>query len=82
MMYLLIFIGSLENLLPYETERQRHAISIIGAINGLNSLFSTETFPVVLARTMGLTITDSVPMIKVKFQQFNVKGYYYWYKLL
>jgi len=57
-------LGALENLLPYETERQRHVLSIIGAINGLNMLFSTDAFPVVFARTLGLTMTDSVLNIK------------------
>jgi len=61
----LIFTGVLDSLLPYETERQRHVISIIGAINGLNTLFSTEAFPIVFARTMGLTMTDSMHNIKV-----------------
>lgn len=56
--------GTLDQLLPFETERQRHNVSIIAAINGLNTLFSTTAFPVVFARTMGLTMTDSIPFVK------------------
>jgi len=62
--------GSLENLLSYETERQRHVVSIIAAINTLNALFSSTLPPVVMARGLGMQITDALPMVKERIVMY------------
>lgn len=56
--------GSIETLLPYETDRQRHVLSVIAAINSLHKLFSTTMTPVVFARTLGLHATNAISPIK------------------
>lgn len=60
-----MYTGTLDNLLPYETKRQSHVVSMIAAINGLNDLYSSELLPIVMARNFGVTLTDSISSIKV-----------------
>jgi len=57
-------LGSLEELLPYETERQRHVVAVMGAVTGLHHLFSTDVTPLVLLRTVGLNATNNVFPVK------------------
>ncbi|XP_047132263.1 ubiquinone biosynthesis monooxygenase COQ6, mitochondrial isoform X1 [Hydra vulgaris] len=56
--------GTLENLLPYETQRQRHVLPVMLTIHSLNHLFSTSNLPLVLARSFGLHVTDSLSAVK------------------
>lgn len=57
-------IGTLEPLLEYETERQRHVVPTMCVIDGLNRLYSTDLLPVVLLRSLGLHLTDTFRPIK------------------
>lgn len=59
--------GSLRHLLKFETERQRHNVSLIAAIDILKRLYSTSLAPLVLLRTWGLQATNALPPIKVRF---------------
>jgi len=53
-------------LLEYETERQRHNVPTMFSIDSMHRLYTTTLTPVVLARSLGLQITDSIaPMKKV-----------------
>ena len=56
--------GCLEELLPYETERQRHVVAVVGAITGLHQLFTTSVPPVVLLRTLGMHATNNLYPVK------------------
>ena len=58
-------VGSLNHLLTYETERQRHNLPVLATIDGLQRLYSTDFTPFVLARSLGLTTVNSLTMLKV-----------------
>ncbi|GFU51886.1 ubiquinone biosynthesis monooxygenase COQ6, mitochondrial [Trichonephila clavipes] len=57
-------IGSLKNLLEYETKRQRHVIPTMFAIDALNRLYKTEFTPFVLMRSLGVTALDACQPMK------------------
>ncbi|NXV98490.1 COQ6 monooxygenase, partial [Calonectris borealis] len=59
-------LGSLKHLLKFETERQRHNVSLIAAIDVLKRLYSTRLPPLVLLRTWGLQATNALPPVKVR----------------
>lgn len=63
---LFFVIGVLQNLINYETERQRHVVAVIAAINSLNFIFSSELSSVAFARLFGLGFTNSLIPLKVK----------------
>ncbi|NXU55695.1 COQ6 monooxygenase, partial [Turnix velox] len=62
-------LGSLKHLLKYETERQRHNVSLLTAIDFLKRLYSTTLTPVVLLRTWGLQATNALPPVKVRISE-------------
>ncbi|NWU98322.1 COQ6 monooxygenase, partial [Upupa epops] len=59
-------LGSLKHLLKFETERQRHNVSLIAAVDVLKRLYSTKLAPLVLLRTWGLQATNALPPVKVR----------------
>uniref|UniRef100_A0A8C9U188 Ubiquinone biosynthesis monooxygenase COQ6, mitochondrial n=1 Tax=Scleropages formosus TaxID=113540 RepID=A0A8C9U188_SCLFO len=58
-------LGAMQHLLEYETERQRHNLPMMAAIDLMKRLYSTNAAPVVLLRTLGLQATNAVPPLKV-----------------
>lgn len=58
--------GAIQHLLEYETERQRHNLPMMAAIDLMKRLYSTDAAPVVLLRTFGLQATNMLPMLKVR----------------
>nr|XP_038036723.1 LOW QUALITY PROTEIN: ubiquinone biosynthesis monooxygenase COQ6, mitochondrial [Anas platyrhynchos] len=66
-------LGSLRHLLKFETERQRHNVSLIAAIDILKRLYSTSLAPLVLLRTWGLQATNALPPIKEQIMAFASK---------
>ncbi|XP_067938577.1 ubiquinone biosynthesis monooxygenase COQ6, mitochondrial-like isoform X2 [Watersipora subatra] len=57
-------IGRLYSLTGYETERQRHVVSIIAGVDGLYRLYSNNWTPAVLIRSIGLMGVNALPFIK------------------
>uniref|UniRef100_A0AAQ5ZXQ0 Ubiquinone biosynthesis monooxygenase COQ6, mitochondrial n=1 Tax=Amphiprion ocellaris TaxID=80972 RepID=A0AAQ5ZXQ0_AMPOC len=60
-------LGAIQHLLEYETERQRHNLPMMAAIDLMKRLYSTNAAPVVLLRTFGLQATNMLPALKVSF---------------
>lgn len=52
-------------LKEYETERQRHNIPTMLAVEGLHRLYNTEFLPLVLLRSLGLQATHAINPLKV-----------------
>lgn len=61
--------GSLNILLPYETERLRQIVPIAVAIDGLQKLYGTNWTPAVVLRSLGLQATNAATFIKDKLIQ-------------
>jgi len=57
-------LGHRSYLLEYETERQRHNVPTMFSIDSMHRLYTTTFTPVVLARSLGLQITDSIGPVK------------------
>lgn len=57
-------LGSLNHLLTYETERQRHNLPVLATIDGLQRLYSTDFTPLVMARGLGLSAVNALTGLK------------------
>ena len=57
-------IGSMAHLVDYEKCRQRHNVPVMGSIHGLHYLYGSTWTPVVVARSVGLSMIDSLPFLK------------------
>ncbi|KAI1895528.1 hypothetical protein AGOR_G00107180 [Albula goreensis] len=66
-------LGAMQHLLEYETERQRHNLPMMAAIDLMKRLYSTNVAPVVLLRTLGLQATNAVPPVKEQIMAFASK---------
>nr|XP_055028428.1 ubiquinone biosynthesis monooxygenase COQ6, mitochondrial [Misgurnus anguillicaudatus] len=66
-------IGAMQHLLEYETERQRHNLPMMAAIDLMKKLYSTNAAPVVLLRTFGLQATNILPPLKEQIMAFASK---------
>ncbi|XP_026667562.1 ubiquinone biosynthesis monooxygenase COQ6, mitochondrial-like [Ceratina calcarata] len=51
-------------LRKYETVRQRYNVPVMLAIDALHRLYKGTAAPVVLARSIGLQLTNAIPVIK------------------
>ncbi|XP_041810092.1 ubiquinone biosynthesis monooxygenase COQ6, mitochondrial [Chelmon rostratus] len=66
-------LGAIQHLLQYETERQRHNLPMMAAIDLMKHLYSTNAAPVVLLRTFGLQATNMLPALKEQIMAFASK---------
>lgn len=57
-------LGDIQHLLEYETERQRHNLPMIAAVDLMKRLYSTNAAPLVLFRTVGLQATNALTPLK------------------
>ncbi|XP_053488752.1 ubiquinone biosynthesis monooxygenase COQ6, mitochondrial isoform X1 [Ictalurus furcatus] len=57
-------LGEMQHLLVYETERQRHNLPMMAAVDLMKRLYSTNVAPLVLLRTFGLQATNALPPLK------------------
>lgn len=71
--------GAMQHLLEFETERQRHNLPMMAAIDLMKRLYSTNTAPVVLLRTFGLQATNMLPTLKVSSLSF-IYFYFFFYE--
>ncbi|XP_077179313.1 ubiquinone biosynthesis monooxygenase COQ6, mitochondrial isoform X1 [Paroedura picta] len=66
-------LGSLNHLLKYEQEQQRHNLSMMAAVDLLQRLYSTSAAPLVLLRTWGLQATNAATPVKEQIMAFASK---------
>nr|XP_061824768.1 ubiquinone biosynthesis monooxygenase COQ6, mitochondrial-like isoform X1 [Nerophis lumbriciformis] len=66
-------LGAIQHLLEYETERQRHNLPMMAAIDLMKRLYSTDAALVVLLRTLGLQATNVLPSLKEQITAFASK---------
>ncbi|CAM4570722.1 unnamed protein product [Lepidochelys olivacea] len=66
-------LGSIKHLLQFETDRQRHNLSLMAAIDLLKRLYSTSVAPFVLLRTWGLQTTNALSPVKEQIMSFASK---------
>lgn len=55
----------MQHLLEFETERQRHNLPMMAAIDLMKRMYSSNAAPMVLLRTFGLQATNALPPLKV-----------------
>lgn len=58
-------LNDLNHLLEYERQRLKHNTSIMLGVHGLQRLYNTDSLPLVLARSIGLQITQQMTPVKV-----------------
>ncbi|ROL51935.1 Ubiquinone biosynthesis monooxygenase COQ6, mitochondrial [Anabarilius grahami] len=58
-------LGAMQHLLEFETERQRHNLPMMAAIDLMKRMYSSNAAPMVLLRTFGLQATNALPPLKV-----------------
>lgn len=58
-------LGNLTYLLDYERTRLKANVPIMLGCHGIQRLYCNEFSPIVLARSIGLQISESVPILKV-----------------
>lgn len=64
---LLCFLGNFSVLKRYESERQKHNLPTMMAVDSLQKLYNTDFTPVVLLRSVGLQVTNALTPLKVIF---------------
>lgn len=72
---LFVCAGAIQHLLEYETERQRHNLPMMAAIDLMKRLYSTNVAPVVLLRSFGLQATNMIPTLKVNSSSIYIQTY-------
>ena len=60
-------VNKMTYLLDYERERLQQNVPIMVGVHGLQKLYGTDFPPVVLLRSLGLKVTNSLPFIKNLF---------------
>lgn len=60
--------GDMTYLKKYETARQRHNVPTMLAMDALHRLYKGTAAPIVLARSLGLQLTNAISPLKVIIQ--------------
>uniref|UniRef100_A0A8C2BHE6 Ubiquinone biosynthesis monooxygenase COQ6, mitochondrial n=1 Tax=Cyprinus carpio TaxID=7962 RepID=A0A8C2BHE6_CYPCA len=66
-------LGAMQHLLEFETERQRHNLPMMAAVDLMKRLYSTNAAPLVLLRTFGLQATNALPPFKEQIMAYASK---------
>ena len=56
--------GSLMYLKQYQSNRQLHNLPVLAAVHGLHFLYCTTWTPLVMLRSIGLNVFDSLSSVK------------------
>lgn len=59
-------LSDLNHLRDYEQQRLKHNVGIMLAVHGLQRIYNTDLSPIVLARSIGLQITQQMSPLKVR----------------
>lgn len=59
-------LNDLNYLCDYERECLKHNVPIMLGVHGLQRLYNTDLSPIVLARSIGLQITQQMSPLKVR----------------
>ncbi|XP_055603260.1 ubiquinone biosynthesis monooxygenase COQ6, mitochondrial [Uranotaenia lowii] len=57
-------LNNLSQLVRYEQERLKHNVPVLATVHGLQRLYNTDFPPIVGLRSVGLTITNALPVVK------------------
>lgn len=60
-------LNDLNYLLDYEQNRLKHNVGIMLGVHGIQRLYNTDLTPIVLARSIGLQITQQMAPVKVVY---------------
>lgn len=58
-------VGDMAYLRTYESDRLKHNVPIMLGIHGIQKMYSTDFSPVVLARSVGLQLANTITPLKV-----------------
>lgn len=58
-------LNNLSQLVKYEQERLKHNVPVLLTTHGLQRLYTTDFPPIVGLRSIGLTVTNALPPVKV-----------------
>lgn len=59
------FTGDIKHLCAYESEQLKHNVPIMFGIHGLQRLYNTTISPIVVLRSVGLQLTQTMTPLKV-----------------
>lgn len=59
-------LNKIEHLCAYEQQRLKHNVPVMLGVHGLQRLYNTDLSPIVLARSIGLQITQQMTPVKVR----------------
>lgn len=62
-------LGDMAHLRGYESERLRHNVPVALGVHALQKLYATDFGPIVLARSVGLQITERLEPLKRLFSE-------------
>jgi len=62
----MLFTGTKRYLHQYETVRQKENLAVMSAVDALHKLYSSQSAPLVMLRSLGLTAVDSLHPLKVR----------------
>lgn len=67
-------LNNLNHLCEYEQKRLKLNVPIMLGVHGIQRLYSTDLSPIVLARSLGLQVTQQMSPLKVSLLSFAHKS--------
>lgn len=65
-------ISNVSELLKYEQQRLKHNVPVLLTTHSLQRLYTTDFVPTVALRSIGLTLTNALPPVKVLILGSNI----------
>lgn len=77
-------LNDMHYLHEYETQRQRYNVPLMFTIDALHRLYDGTATPIVLARSLGLQLTNAIPPLKVRqtrkvIPKYTLRNKYFFY---